>query len=85
MKFQLSDEPRNEAPTACAVIPCIFTPHLRQKTRCWFLCYVGLRAVDMQGEGAAAPVPLHPLPCQGSFWRRQPMFATAPDTESQLT
>ena len=82
MKFQLSDEPRNEAPTACAVIPCIFTPHLRQKTRYWFLCYVGLRAVDMQWEGAAAPVPLHPLPDQGSFWRRQPMYALEYDAES---
>ena len=25
---------------------------------------------------------LHPLPCQGSFWRRQPMYALAYDTES---
>lgn len=43
------------------------------------------RPGNMQGEGAAAPVPLHPLPHQGSFWRRQPMTALAKETPLQLT
>lgn len=30
-----------------------------------------------EGGGVRAPVPLHPLPLQGSFWRRQPMYALA--------
>ena len=33
LKFQLSAEPRSKAPTACAVIPCIFKPPVRLKTR----------------------------------------------------
>ena len=32
-KYQLSAEPRSKAPTACAVIPCIFKPPVRLKTR----------------------------------------------------
>lgn len=45
----------------------------------------GLRAEDMQREGAAAPVPLHPLPYQGSFWRRQPMLALELEAPLQNT
>lgn len=38
-----------------------------------------------EGGGVRAPVPLHPLPLQGSFWRRQPMSASALETPLQYT